>query len=91
MNRPAAGNHGAGLGMTCGTGMGLADIICMYAGKNIDAEFLFGADTYVKKSGILSGAGQNFIILTNPETGLKTICGLSDMKFISLSGNSEGM
>lgn len=77
--------------MTCGPSVRLSDIMCMYAGKNIDVEFMFGADTYVKKSGILSGAGMNFIVLTDPETMQKTICDLTDMKFINISKQSDNM
>lgn len=69
----------------CGSNMRLSDIMCMYAGEHIDVEFMFGADTYVKKSGILSGAGMNFIVLTDAETMQKTICDLTDMKFVNIS------
>jgi len=79
--RPMGGAHGP---MICGPSVRLSDIMCMYAGKNIEIEFLFGADTYVKKSGILSGAGMNFIILTDPQSGQRTICDLTDMKFVSI-------
>lgn len=79
--RPNAGMQGM---VVCGPSVRLGDVMCMYAGKNINVEFMFGADTYVKKTGILSGAGMNFIILTDPETMEKTICDLTDMKFISI-------
>lgn len=85
MGRPAGGGMGMQGSMVCGPSIRLGDVICMYAGKNIEIEFLFGADTYVKKSGILSGAGLNFIVLTDPQTMQKTICDLTDMKFISIS------
>ena len=71
--------------LKCGPGVRLSDVMCMYAGKMVDMEFMFGADTYVKKSGILSGAGMNFVILTDENTGRKTICDLTDMKFLSVS------
>ena len=71
----------------CSPSVRLSDIMCMYKGKNIEVEFLFGADTYVKKSGILSGAGMNFIVLTDSKTGQKTVCDLTDMKFLNLLEN----
>ena len=83
--RPMRPMQGAQGSMICGPGVRLSDVMCMYSGKNVEIEFLFGADTYVKKSGIISGAGMNFVILTDPGTGRKTVCDLTDMKFVSIS------
>ena len=60
----------------------LGDFLCMYIGKRVAAEFLFGADTYVKKTGILVGTGLNFVVLKTDE-GSETLCDLTDIKFIT--------
>ena len=66
----------------CGSGRSMGDFLCMYIGKKVSAEFLFGADTYVKKTGILVGAGLNFLIIKTEE-GEETLCDLTDIKFIT--------
>jgi len=63
----------------------LSDFLCSYMGKYITAEFLFGSDTYVKKTGILNGMGMNYIILDI--NGTTTVCDLTDAKFINISSD----
>lgn len=63
----------------------VSDLLCEYIGKYITAEFMFGADTYVKKSGILIEMGMNYIVLD--VNGAWVICDLTDVKFINISSN----
>lgn len=72
-------------GASCGTRRALNDFLCEYMGKYITVEFLFGADTYVKKSGVLNEMGMNYIVLDI--NGVMTVCDLTDMKFINVSTN----
>lgn len=63
----------------------ISDLLCEYMGKYITAEFMFGADTYVKKSGILKEMGMNYIVLD--VNGVWVICDLTDAKFINISSD----
>ena len=63
----------------------ITDLLCEYIGKYITAEFMFGADTYVKKSGILKEMGMNYIVMD--VNGVWVICDLTDVKFINISSN----
>ena len=63
----------------------ISDLLCEYMGKYITAEFMFGSDTYVKKSGILKEMGMNYIVLD--VNGVWVICDLTDVKFINISSN----
>ena len=69
----------------CNSNRPLSDFLCSYMGKYITAEFLFGSDTYVKKTGILNGMGMNYIILDM--NGTTTVCDLTDAKFINISSD----
>ncbi len=69
----------------CSPNRPISDLLCEYMGKYITAEFMFGADTYVKKSGILKEMGMNYIVLD--VNGVWIICDLTDVKFINISSN----
>ena len=69
----------------CSLSRPISDLLCEYMGKYITAEFMFGADTYVKKSGILKEMGMNYIVLD--VNGVWVICDLTDVKFINISSN----
>ena len=71
--------------LMCRGNQSISEFLCEYMGKYISIEFLFGADTYVKKSGILSESGMNFIVLEDEMGNNKTVCDLLDAKFINLS------
>lgn len=77
-------NGGSAGSALCGGNRGIGDFLCMYIGKKVSAEFLFGADTYAKKTGILIGTGLNFLILKT-EDEKEIICDLTDVKFITLA------
>lgn len=68
----------------CGGNKGMGDFLSMYIGKKVSAEFLFGADTYAKKTGTLIGSGLNFFVLKT-EDEKEVICDLTDIKFITLA------
>lgn len=67
----------------CASNRSLNDFLCAYMGKYISAEFLFGADTYVKKSGILTATGMNYIVLN--VNGNTVVCDMTDARFINIS------
>lgn len=60
----------------------IGDFLRMHMGERVYAEFLFGADTYAKKSGILTGVGINYIII-RLDSGEDVLCDLTDIKFIT--------
>lgn len=53
-------------------------------GSYVKIEFLFGENTHIEKNGTLENVGKDFLIISESQTGIRTICPLKNIKFINI-------
>lgn len=53
-------------------------------GRRIRVTFLIGTNIMMDRSGVLSEVGVSYLILTEPDSGVRTLCDLYSIKFVDI-------
>lgn len=68
---------------SCGM-MAFSKYLCGQTGRLVRAEFLFGENTHIEKTGVLKSVGKDFFVISETGTNNSIVCSVNNIKFINV-------